>query len=332
MTTPNLAKIQRGDLREAWPNEALHFTPWLAKNISELGEALGMVLELRETEAAVGGYSLDVLATDLNQNRPVIIENQLEATNHAHLGQLLTYAAGYDANVIVWLTREFRDEHRQALDWLNQRTGDDTEFFGVVVELFKIGNSPLAPHFKVVATPNEWRKSRVLSKQDPLAPRDELSRDFRLSLSEKIKSGGIFIRAFRSQSSARYLVFEHAIERAWYAAIWHSGKPGLELYVDKRGDQGPQWNQMIFEALEQDRESIEVALAEHKLGEWLAWEPAAGNRRHARVAIYRDGDVFQNTESWAEFQDWMIQKFQKFRQVITPRLKEFSAQEQPTIE
>lgn len=138
MTTPNLAKIERVDLREAWRNEARDFTPWLAENIAELGEALGMELELQETEAAVGDYSLDVLATDLNENRPVIIENQLEATNHTHLGQLLTYAAGHDANVIVWLTKEFRDEHRAALDWLNQRTDDNTQFFGVVVELWRI--------------------------------------------------------------------------------------------------------------------------------------------------------------------------------------------------
>ena len=324
MTTPNLAKIERVGLREAWPNEARNFTPWLAKNITELGEALGMNLELQETEASVGDYSLDVLATDLNENRPVVIENQLEATNHAHLGQLLTYAAGYDANVIVWLTREFRDEHRAALDWLNQRTGEDTEFFGVVVELFKIGTSPYAPHFKVVATPNEWRKSRVRSKQDSLSPRDELSRNFRLSLSEKMKASGIFIRAFRSQSSARYLVIEHAIERAWYAAIWHHGNPGLELYVDRRGDEGPQWNQMIFESLELDRESIESALVEPRLGERLAWEPAVGNRRHTRIALYRDGDVFKDAESWGEFQDWMIQKLHKFRQEITPRLKQFS--------
>ena len=108
-----------------------------------------MDLELQETEAAVGGYSLDVLATDLSQNRPVIIENQLEATNHTHLGQLLTYAAGYDANVIVWLTREFRDEHRQALG-LAQSTHwvQKLQFFGVVVELWRIGEFSLCSSFQ----------------------------------------------------------------------------------------------------------------------------------------------------------------------------------------
>ena len=326
------AKIERVDLREAWPNEARDFTPWLAENIAELGEALGMDLELQETEAAVGGYSLDVLATDLNQNRPVIIENQLEPTNHDHLGKLLTYAAGYDANVIVWLTREFRDEHRQALDWLNQRTGEDTDFFGVVVELFKIGTSPYAPHFKVVATPNEWRKSRVRPKQDSLSPRDELSLNFRLTLVEKLRENGILVRAFRSQSPARYIVIEHTISRAWFAAIWHGGKPGLELYIDKRGDEGPLWNQRIFDALEQDRKSIEVTLADSNLDEWVAWEPVTGRKKHTRVAIYREGDVFQDKESWGEFQDWMIQKLHKFRQVITPRLQKIPQQEQQTSE
>ena len=142
---PDLAKIEKVELKEAWPHEARDFTPWLAENIEELGAAIGVELELVDTEAAVGEYSLDVLARDPYGDRPVVIENQLEPTNHNHLGQLLTYAAGYDANLVVWLTREFRDEHRQALDWLNQRTDEHTQFFGVVVELWKIDGSRPAP-------------------------------------------------------------------------------------------------------------------------------------------------------------------------------------------
>lgn len=115
-TDQTLSTIRRVELRNVWPNEATDFTPWLAENIGELGAALGLELGLRQREADVGGYSLDILAHDLNRDRPVVVENQLGSTDHDHLGKLLTYAAGFDANVVVWLTREFRDEHRQALD------------------------------------------------------------------------------------------------------------------------------------------------------------------------------------------------------------------------
>jgi hypothetical protein len=138
MTTQELATIERVDLREIWPNEATDFTPWLAENLSALGEALGLDLELQSQEAAVGGYSLDIFAHDGN-GRPVVIENQLGPTDHSHLGQLLTYAAGFDANVTVWIAKEFRDEHREALDLLNHRTDGRTDFFGVEVELWRIG-------------------------------------------------------------------------------------------------------------------------------------------------------------------------------------------------
>ena len=121
--TEGLARIDRLDLREVWPNEAANFTPWLAENISQLGDALDMELEVETAEAPVGAYSLDVLARDMRYSHSVIIENQLEATDHTHLGQLLTYMAGFDANVIVWIAKEFRDEHREALDLLNRRTG-----------------------------------------------------------------------------------------------------------------------------------------------------------------------------------------------------------------
>ena len=150
MTTPNLAKIERVDLSEAWPNEAQDFTPWMVENIDELGEALRMQLESPEREASVGRYSLDIRATATSpdrDDRSVVIENQLGMSDHKHLGQLLTYAAGFNANVSVWVTGDFRDEHKQALDWLNEHTDEKTEFFGVMLELLRIGDSLPAPHF-----------------------------------------------------------------------------------------------------------------------------------------------------------------------------------------
>ena len=141
-----LARIEKVDLREVWSNEAADFTPWLQKNIDQLGDALGMDLEVDEREAPVGTFSLDLLARD-GSGRPVIIENQLGTTDHTHLGQILTYAAGHNASVIVWIAKEFRDEHRAALDFLNSRTSGDTEFFGVGVELWKIEGSSAAVNF-----------------------------------------------------------------------------------------------------------------------------------------------------------------------------------------
>ncbi len=160
---PEIARLEEANLRDVWENEARDFTPWLAKNLDRLGEVLGMDLELVEPEAPIGPFSLDIHAKDAN--RTVIIENQLEPTNHDHLGKVLTYAAGLNADVMVWVVREFRDEHRQALDWLNQRTGEETEFWGVVVKAVRIGDSAPASVFEVASRPNTVVKSRVVSGQ-----------------------------------------------------------------------------------------------------------------------------------------------------------------------
>ena len=156
-----LGSIEQVDLKELWPNHEADFTPWLVEDISRLGDVLGMQLVVRGHDLPVKGNSLDILAQDATSNQMVVIETQFESTNHENLGKLLTYASGYDASVVVWVVKSFNEEHRQALDWLNQRTGDDTQFFGVVVELLKIDDSRPAVNFKLASFPNEWRKEAM---------------------------------------------------------------------------------------------------------------------------------------------------------------------------
>ncbi|MDP8928181.1 MAG: hypothetical protein M3O70_06285 [Actinomycetota bacterium] len=150
-------RLEQVDVRHGWAYEDREFTPWLAANLDRLSEALGIPLVLVEQEHQVGRFSLDLLV-DSDGHR-VVIENQFGTADHKHLGQLLTYAAGTEAQIVVWLAETFYEEHLAALEWLNESTLAETGFFAVELKLMKIGNSPLAPLFKVVARPNNWRKS-----------------------------------------------------------------------------------------------------------------------------------------------------------------------------
>ena len=141
------------DLRSVWEHEANDFTPWLQDHIDLLGEALGLDIEVEGREGEVGGFSVDLYGKETGTGRTVIIENQLDQSNHDHLGKLLTYAGGRDARIAVWVAPTIRDEHLETIHWLNSQTGEGTDFFAVEIELFRIGKSKLAPHFNVVARP-----------------------------------------------------------------------------------------------------------------------------------------------------------------------------------
>ena len=145
-----LGKLEHVDPRTVWPHEAHDFTPWLLANADRLAEALGIDLELEAAEHAVGGYALDLVGRDITNDAVLIVENQLAVTDHSHLGQVLTYAAGTAASTIVWIATAFREEHRQALDWLNENTGDNAHFFGIELQVVTIGDSAPAPLFNVV--------------------------------------------------------------------------------------------------------------------------------------------------------------------------------------
>ena len=166
MTDVQLSRLERVDLGDVWKSEPASFTPWLAENLVFLSETLGMDLELEAQEKNVGPYRADIVCKDTTDNSWVLIENQLEATDHTHLGQILTYAAGLNAVTIAWIARRFTDEHRAALDWLNENSTDNLQFFGLEIEVWRIGESPPAPKFNIVAKPNTWTKGAQIELEN----------------------------------------------------------------------------------------------------------------------------------------------------------------------
>ena len=158
MSSLGLGRLTKVDIREIWKNEAADFTPWLAEpdNIKLLGDTVGMELEVEAVEKDVGRFFADILCKDTASDRFVVIENQIEATDHDHLGKTITYAAGLQATAMVWIAKRFADEHRAALDWLNEITGADVAFFGLEIEAWRIGDSAAAPKFNVICRPNDF--------------------------------------------------------------------------------------------------------------------------------------------------------------------------------
>ena len=313
----DLGTIEQVDLREVWPHEAQDFTPWLAENLDKLGEALGLELELQEREAPVGPFFLDVLAYDRGSDRPVIIENQLEATNHGHLGQLLTYAAGYDAGVIIWLTGNFQDEHRAALDWLNQRTDEETQFFGVVVEAWKIDRSRPAPHFRVVAMPNNWQKRTVSATRSASArvesEQGKRFQEFYQPIIEAVKED-IKVAGSRNSVPRRWLSFQTGVRGVRYGANFYrySGTANVELTI-WRNDK--EWNERLFDLLIERKEHIETQLKED-----LEWE-RFDDFQSCRISAKQQASI-DDVDSLPQIQEWMIDRLLTFKRVFTPHLQE----------
>ena len=303
----HLGTLKRLDPRQVWSNEASDFTPWLAEHLSVLGEALGFDLELKTQEAPVGDFSLDLLAHDLNRDRLVVIENQLNPTDHDHLGKLLTYASGFDASTVVWIAPQIREEHRQALDWLNQRSDEDTEFFGVVVEILQIDDSPPAVQFRPVAAPNEWSKERRRSGgATPPSAKGEAYQTFFQALVDELREKHRFTNARKAQPGNWY-AFSSGVSSVNYVANFGHGGLSAQVYIDS-GEQED--NKRIFDALHGEREKYDA-----RFGEPLTWE-RLDDKRASRIAIYCDGRIEDPPETLSELRRWVIERLLKLKEVF----------------
>lgn len=313
MTERDIGRIEEVNIREVWPNEAVDFTPWLAENLDVLGKELGIELELDRTEAPVGKYSLDILATDVNGDSVIAIENQIAGTDHSHLGQLMTYAAGTRANIVVWIASKFQEEHRAALDWLNEGTGESLEFFGVEVRAVKIGDSQPAPLFRLIATPNLWVRD-VKAPTGNLTERQKQYVLYWRPLLEKLRNE----RGWRikTENSVPHYNAGSGLGRGFGSfgrtmRFARGGEARVELWIQS---DDKDWNKKAFDVLIESREEIEKELG---LMIWDRLDSANGSK----VGVSRTGSMDSSDEEKAEIRDWMLEHIDKFRHVFRPHLE-----------
>lgn len=308
-----IGKLNRLNLRRVWPNEASDFTPWLAGNIQELGKVLGMELALEATEASVGDFSLDILAKDLGSGRKVVIENQLTQTDHDHLGKVITYAAGFGASVVIWVSESIREEHRQALEWLNQRTDTETEFFGVVVEVLQIDQSNPAYDFKPIVFPNEWQKAKRTQSAGVVSAKGEAYRQYFQALIDVLRDKYKFTGAKVAQPQNWY-TFSIGTTGVTLAAVFTGeGSARVELYINI---DVAETNKALFDWLYLRKGQIEEAL-----GFALQWQRLDG-KQASRVCVDQPGKIGSNEDELARLREWQVEVLLTFKKLFGPLVKQ----------
>jgi len=314
----NLGRLEKiTALRDIWKTEAQDFTPWLAReeNLALLGETINLELELEAVEKDVGPFRADILCQDTDDGSLVLVENQVERTDHTHLGQLLTYAAGLNTVTIVWIAKKFTDEHRATLDWLNEITGEKINFFGLEIELWRIGNSAIAPKFNVVSKPNDWTKGKGSSssvmKQIELTPAKTLQLDFWKSFRDYVLENSTVFRP-RKASPCHWMSFGIGTSKAHVSALLNTQNKLISvcLNITCRDDRIA-----LFNLLEQDKETIE-----QELGNPLVWEEKP-EKKSSTIIIRNTGMDPNNKNTWGQQQQWMLKQLEKFRQIFGSRIR-----------
>ena len=317
MSLPSLGSLKKVDVRHIWQTEAQHFTPWLAQNLDILAETLDMELEIEAQEKNVGPFRADILCRDTLDKSWVLIENQLERTDHLHLGQLLTYASGLKAVTIIWISTHFTEEHRSALDWLNNITDDQFKFFGLEVELWQIGDSPVAPKFNIVSKPNDWSRSVGQAARQietgTLTDIKAAQLEFWTQLAEKLKENS-HIRPQKPMPQ-HWAVFRIG-RSGFHISGLHNTRDkciGVELYIDHQNAKD------FYNQLYAQKNDIEA-----EIGHELIWKELP-NKSASRIILYlRDVDPMDRSR-WDEYQDWLIKYIEAFDRAFRNRIRNLEA-------
>lgn len=299
------------DLREVWPHEALDFTKWLGEdeNIAILSDAIGIEIEVEEEESSVGAFNVDIYASESGTDRKIIIENQLEDTDHDHLGKLITYASGKGADVVVWLVKHAREEHRAAIEWLNNRTDDKVGFFLCEIKLFKIGNSNPAVKFEVIESPNDW--SKEIKKATANSPSHQRRLEYWTAFNRhafadpKSEYASNFNQRKASTDHWMSLSIGSSACNISLLQIRKYNSIGVELYITD--------DKSLFDRLYALKDSIEA-----DIGNSLDWR-RLDSKKASRVLSMREANM-DNEEGWPDQFSWLMDMAVKMKKTFTKHL------------
>lgn len=288
-----LGKIEKiDDLRTIWKHEAHDFSKWLAQeeNLALLSKAIGIDMVLKETESSVGSFSVDLFASEEGTGRKIIIENQLEDTDHDHLGKIITYASGKGAEVIVWIVKRARDEHRQAVEWLNQHTDENIGFFLVEIELWRINDSLPAPKFTIIEKPNDWAKT--MKVVEGLSEHQKMQLEFWQAFIDYAFNNDEFKKTFTQRKAQPQHWYDVSVGSSVYHIAFtinsQKKKLGAEIYIHN------------------DKETYEhfkkyAAEIEQEIGSEIVWREA---NKDCRILVLHDGDVKKGSDYWTQYFEW----------------------------
>jgi hypothetical protein len=311
-----LGKLEKVEIRKVWPKEDSNFTPWLASpdNIALLGAELNIDLEVQFQEQYVGPFRADILCKDTLSDRYVLIENQFGKTDHTHLGQIITYASGLHALTVIWIAEKFVEEHRAALDWLNEITDESVEFFGIEIELYKIGDSAPAPMFNIISKPNNWSKSIKRSAENTeLTETKLLQLEFWKALKTFVEKGKA---TYRMQKPSPYHWTNISVGRSDFkiCAIANTRDKLLCIQLVVYGPNSQSNYLSLKEKYKED--------ASHKLSPLLQWddEKENGMEHHVNYIIH-DTDPFNRTD-WPNQHKLLNEWIEKFMSYFKNKIKD----------
>lgn len=305
---PELGKAEELKLSSVFAGEASEFTPWLSNNLSNLASKLGFELQPEDTEVRIGSFRLDISAKT-SDGRVVVIENQFGRTDPTHLGQLLTYAGGLNAKVIIWIAEHIRDEHRAAIDWLNNNA-DDADFFAVEARAVKIDDSLPALFWDIVASPNTWtRAGGGIKPNTDLGPGPMLKKEYWTSLNSMIEEQDIKLTRFKPDGN-NWQGSSIGNSDFFLNTTINSQDEWIRVEIYLGGPNSREW----FERLEEKKSEIE-----NKLGFELNWDPLEG-KQSCRINIVIDADP-TDRDDWTRQHEWIIEKRQEFEAAFRPLVK-----------